>query len=172
MNMRYGNKRTAKRLDQIMRRAGYPDVDEGSLSLALPEGFKYLGCGISRIAILHIATGVVYKIGYLEDNENKYDNATRLASKRLNFNLPVELRIPKTNIHYLENGEVVVTQEYANAIPTDCDAYLGRTCSCKREVCHEVARNAISHATGITDEHSGIILMDELGRYWLIDLAC
>ncbi len=182
--MSIGNADTARRLYTHFK----GDMDS---SKRAPNGFRKVGTGCYRMAVLEKATDVVYKIGSYESNTSEAFNSRRLA--RLSTRkLGIDLRIPRTRTYTIPNAlipetfrgwngkqprENVVAQEYAKgARHTYCmmedSGWMAHCrCTCKQDICFATVHNLVSEFSWLEDIHSGNILVDKNMTYWLIDLA-
>jgi hypothetical protein len=181
--MTIGNEATAKMLHT------YFNGDASSGTRRSPRGYRRIGEGAYRSAILERATDTVYKIGDSWANETEVQTASRLirkrkAPKRLGF----ELVIPETQgfrvgkDSYGEDVTMVAQQFAKDAKGTWCsatgkilwDSPWGKPCDCKGRnygLCFGQALKRIKEWTGLGDIHALNVLVDKSGRFWLIDMG-
>lgn len=143
-----------------------------------PKGFRKIGEGVSRTAILEVATGIVYKVGDSNDNENEAFTAALLRRSSNKKFSGFTLKIPFTYPYDLDKGMVLAQEYAANARFTNCsleDSWFkpDAKCTCKRysAKCFTDIHSEVSDYTGLADIHCENLLLDKNGVYWLIDMA-
>lgn len=178
--MTFGSRETATMLFNHYN--GDPDL---ALERRAPKGFRRIGDGAYRTAILDKANNIVYKIGDYDSNVSESWNSRRLR-RRSTARLPFELYIPRTRTYRMKGvqnpwgakwPQCVSVQEYAQgARPTICaksryDYGFERACTCRRPICHSEVANIIADFTELDDLHFNNVLIDRFNVYWLIDIA-
>lgn len=152
-----------------------------------PEGFYFLGAGCYRYAYLHTESDLVYKVGTYSENIKESANARRLI-RRSTRQLGFDLHIPRTRTYRMRSTmhefygynmpNCVVVQEYApDAQFTECDAIddwmdITPPCSCNNSPCYADVLREITRWSRLDDIHYGNVLVDNAGRFWIVDLAC
>lgn len=159
---------------------------EIDLNKRAPKGFRKVGDGASRLAIVDKSTNVVYKIGDGTNNLIEAKVARRLRKKSTR-NLGFELKIPHSRTYQVSNdyphGRIVSyvgAQEFAaNASHTYCAVQDNhwmdekQQCNCKRRtpICFSTVHDRVKEFSGIEDIHGLNILVDRNSVFWLIDMA-
>jgi hypothetical protein len=144
--------------------------------------WTYLGSGCYRTAYLHKPTNVVYKIGDSWTNKAEALNARNLRRKSTR-SLPFDLYIPHTRTYTFKSmsrhGDpaVIISQEFAakakyTACKMDETWRDDRKCTCKQALCYYDVQCAVAEWSGLEDLHSENLLVDNKGRFWVIDLGC
>lgn len=133
-----------------------------------PRAFKRIGDGSYRVAYLHKATGIVYKVDKYRDthgsmnNKGEANNYPVIAEKVKDKGCK-HVKIPATFGHefMLDVHKVcVVAMEFvAGAIGTE--AIIDYTGPAYREY----------RALGVSDSHGGNYVVDDEGTIWPIDLG-
>lgn len=155
-----------------------------------PNGFRRIGTGAYRTAILDKSSNIVYKIGDSGENLSEARNSRRLIRKSTR-NLGFNVRIPRTRTFtvpsamcansFYEGTDRVIAQEYAvGALYAYCSNYnywmgWGRapeltTCGCIG-VCRGEALSKLVDWSGLGDIHYGNVLVDMDNTFWIIDMA-
>lgn len=184
--MSIGTQETAVALTNHFKPGPYPysPYDQNGFKRS-PNGFKRIGAGAFRVAYLEKSTETVYKIGMPKVNVRESVNARRLRRKSTR-SLGFDLVIPQTTtfrtpniVDYVGRPVVnrVVAQEFAKGAKhtycrmMDFEWHDHVTCTCKNTPCFNEVHRVIGEFTGLLDIHSGNVLMDKKGTFWLIDIA-
>lgn len=162
-----------------------------SESIRAPKGFRRLGQGCYRTAILEKSTNIVYKVGNSYSNVHEATNYRKVKRKKTD-NLGFSLVIPYTRTvriplvkEYVpmddhHQRQYVAVQEFTGkAIETECPAdnewidEADRICNCSRlsPICFATVLDRIRDYTGLLDIHSSNVLMDMSRNFWLIDMG-
>jgi hypothetical protein len=151
-----------------------------------PKGFNKIGEGCFRTAYLEKSTKTVYKLGDADINtyEAKMSRRLRARSKRsLGFELIVPetrtFRMPRRKSRFYDAmvQDYVVAQEFAEgATYTYCPMMYSwerhKGCTCKREVCFATIIERVTEWSNLGDIHEANVLVDQMDRFWLIDMGC
>lgn len=133
-----------------------------------PAGFKRLGMGYHRVAYLHKASDVVYKIDKSLDswgsmnNSGEVDNYPILVEKLRKKGF-TKVRVPETSGHefMLDAVKVMVCamQYVVGQLGNDSPNSYG-------SVAHNEYRSC-----GVSDQHGGNYIVDDEDNIWVIDLG-
>lgn len=138
-----------------------------------PKGFKTLGAGSGRVAVLEKATGRVYKIGDAGQNRNESINVKRVKDYIKKNTPPVPLAVPKTKT--IDLGEdAVVVMEYIKGRELTCkyDNYFDHSCRPGRCYDHVFTKldSYLSHVMNDPDVHGNNVILKG-DTFYVIDLG-
>lgn len=140
----------------------------------LPDGWRYIGEGISRFAYLS-PEGVVYKVGSDFSNEWEFENFSRLMVDYHYIMQTTRFRIPKMALYHVGVDTVIAAEYVPNKGKFDCarNYYYGNDfCSCNQPICYHDMVDVIEATLGISDIHFDNVHIDSEGNFWVIDLEC
>ena len=166
--MRIGSSATATKLHNYYG-------DENPEVKRAPNGFRRIGAGCSRTAILEKSTGIVYKIGDTWANEDEASTAVILSKKPSN-RLEFKFKVPSTSVWKMRDASRVVAQRFVDGRRTWCaslDVWRHPTpkCTCKHTPCFSDVFQTLRDFTELEDIHEENVLLDKAGTFWLIDMA-
>lgn len=133
-----------------------------------PAGFKRLGSGSYRIAYLHKASNVVYKIDRYVDSHSSMSNSGEVENYPVLVNKVEEkgltkVKVPQTSGHefMLDAKRVVVcAMEFiAGKLGTEDSIHYGSDSYTQYRSC------------GVSDQHGGNYIVDAENNIWVIDLG-
>lgn len=147
-------------------------VHPSSERVRMPRGFRTLGSGISRQAVL-APDGIVYKVGDEGDNAaEEYNITDRLSSYTVRG---AEVLIPQAQVFNGRDGISVIAMEFmerARGYRRYCFDYYHPRCTAKFQgECINRFYAAVSEVTSIEDIHSDNLLRLGENTFALVDLA-
>lgn len=132
----------------------------------LSNGWSLVGEGASRNAWLG-PDGIVYKVCYEESNEIEYENVKKWKKKKL----PPEFKIPDATLYM--NSRVIAMPFVKVSKSKRYDSH-GKDWrwhdenSCTRLRCPKRLNNELE-GMGYQDFHTKNVLIDDAGKFWIID---
>jgi hypothetical protein len=140
-----------------------------------PNGFRRIGAGASRVAILEKSTGTVYKIGDTDANVNEAYTSRKLSRKSTR-SLGFDFKVPVTRTYLADHLTRVGAQQFVKGRSTYCssqDDWMSviPDCDCRFTPCFKTVLDRLTEFTGLYDIHGENVLVDKNATFWIIDMA-